>query len=142
MARGWRFAAAACLLLVLGCGSSTSETTSNTPPNSETVNTLDLSTEEGLYVAAQVAQHERRSHDAIELYRRILAEYPESAQSYKAEFLVGFIFAEELGQPDSARASFERVIRDYPECEFVDDAQTMLSFLDGDTLVFEDAPTP
>jgi outer membrane protein assembly factor BamD (BamD/ComL family) len=96
--------------------------------------------EAGLYASAQEAEQQGRAVEAVGLYRRILAEYPQSADNYKAAFLIGFVFSEKLNLPDSARVWFQAVIRDYPNCEFVDDAQAMLRFLDGELPPFEEAP--
>jgi len=70
----------------------------------------------------------------------VLERFPESADNYKATFLIGFVFSEKLNQPDSARTMFETVIRDYPNCEFVDDAQAMLRFMNGELPPFEESP--
>ena len=125
---------AACALLVanIGCGGSTSE-------KQETVST-DPSSEADMYTAAQNAENEGRPRDAIGLYRKILKEYPESGHSYKAQFLVGFVFSEEMNEPDSARVAFETVLEKYPDSEFADDAQAMLAFIDGEMPSFQDAP--
>lgn len=97
-------------------------------------------TEAGLYARAQAAEQQGRAPEAVELYRRVLSEYPQSQDNYKAVFLIGFVFSEKLNQPDSARLMFETVIRDYPQCEFADDAAAMLRFLDGELPPFEDTP--
>jgi outer membrane protein assembly factor BamD (BamD/ComL family) len=132
---GWRIVlAGGALLLLTACSNKASENDGNSGD--------DAVTEAGLYAQAQVAEHENRPHDAIDLYRRILREYPESPQNYKAEFLIGFVFSEELAEPDSARLAFKRVIREYPQSEFVDDAEAMLKFLDGELPAFEESPAP
>ena len=120
-------------LLIVGCDNSSSNTDGNsaqTPAN-----------EAQLYAAAQRAEQQGQPREAIEMYRRILHDYPDSPQNYKAEFLIGFVFAEELHIPDSARVIFERVIEKYPGTEFVDDAQAMLRFLDGTMPEFEETST-
>lgn len=120
----------AAILLVAGCGDSTSETDGNAAPSP-----VD---EAQLYAAAQRAEQQGQPHEAIEIYRRILREFPDSPENYKAEFLIGFVYAEELNVSDSARVIFERVIKNYPGTEFVDDAQAMLQFLDGKMPEFEE----
>lgn len=120
----------AAILLVAGCGDSTSETDGNAAPSP-----VD---EAQLYAAAQRAEQQGQPREAIEIYRRILREFPDSPENYKAEFLIGFVYAEELNVSDSARVIFERVIKNYPGTEFVDDAQAMLQFLDGKMPEFEE----
>ena len=122
------------LALLVGCGNSASESkpaAENTPQ-----------TEEGLYAEAQKAENDKRPGDAITIYRKILADYPQSPQNYKAQFLVGFVFSEEMNLPDSARIAFQTVVDKYPNSEFVDDAQAMLQFLDGELPQFEEQEKP
>jgi outer membrane protein assembly factor BamD (BamD/ComL family) len=102
----------------------------------------ETATEAELYEAAQKSERVNRPWDAIGLYRRILAEYPGSPQNYKAQFLIGFVFSEELDMPDSARVAYERVIQDYPQSEFADDAGAMLRFLNGEVPKFEESSAP
>jgi len=132
---GWRvFLAGLSLVLLTGC--------SNTGSENDAAAGADPATEADLYAEAQLAEHENRPRDAIELYRRILRDFPDSPQNYKAEFLIGFVYSEELAEPDSARLAFQRVIREYPQSEFVDDAEAMLKFLDGELPAFEESPSP
>ena len=93
-----------------------------------------------MYARAQEAEQQGKPREAVDLYRKILDAYPESPQNYKAVFLIGFVYSEKLDQPDSARHMFEQVIREYPDCEFEDDAQAMLRFLDGHLPEFEETP--
>lgn len=137
MCRFWT-AVLLALCIGAGCGDSASETEStatvHTPPQAEPT------TEAGLYASAQAAEQQGRPEEAIRLYRRVLERFPESAENYKAVFLIGFVYSEKLNVPDSARVKFETVIRDYPDCEFVDDAQAMLRFMNGELPPFEESP--
>jgi outer membrane protein assembly factor BamD (BamD/ComL family) len=131
------------VLSVAGCSKSQPESQSSTTVDQSQasgVHPPDPTTESGLYESAQAAEQQGQPAEAIRLYRRILTDYPQSTDNYKAVFLIGFVFSEKLNQPDSARTMFHEVIRDYPTCEFVDDAQAMLRFLDGEMPPFEDAP--
>lgn len=141
MVRIWA-ALAMALMVGAGCGDSESESQSQTAvANTEpALHAAEPATEAGLYAGAREAEQQGQADLAIRLYRRILSEYPQSADNYKAVFLIGFVFSEKLNQPDSARLMFETVIREYPECEFVDDAEAMLRFLKGELPPFEDAP--
>ena len=121
------------VLLLSGCDQSTSETKGESQ--------LLPANEAQLYAAAQRAEQQGQPAEAIEIYRRILREYPDSPENYKAEFLIGFVYAEELNVPDSAKVIFERVIQKYPGTEFVDDARAMLEFLDGKMPEFEETST-
>jgi outer membrane protein assembly factor BamD (BamD/ComL family) len=136
-----RFWAAAFLVLWVGagCGDSASEIKSTTPAQGSAVPS-EPDTETGLYARAQAAEQQGQAEEAVRLYRQILERYPESPNNYKATFLIGFVFSEKLEEPDSARLMFEAVIRDYPDCEFVDDAQAMLRFMKGELPPFEESP--
>lgn len=131
------------VLAVAGCSKSQPESQSSTTLDQSQAagqHAPDPTTESGLYESAQAAEQQGQPTEAIRLYRRILTDYPQSTDNYKAVFLIGFVFSEKLNQPDSARTMFNAVIHDYPACEFVDDAQAMLRFLDGEMPPFEDAP--
>jgi len=123
--------AGAMVLLLAGCGGATSE------PNK--AQTDVPKGEKGLYVQAQQAENDKRPADAIALYRQILDEYPDSPENYKAQFLIGFVFSEEMNEPDSARIAFQAVLDKYPESEFADDAKAMLAFIDGKMPEFQEA---
>lgn len=141
MVRFWT--AVAMAFLVGACGDSASESQKNSSTPDQTGSSRPLpadTTEAGLYGRAQSAEQQGRVVEAVGLYREILERYPQSPDQYKAVFLIGFVFSEKLNQPDSARVMFKTVIRDYPDCEFVDDAEAMLRFLDGELPPFEDAP--
>ena len=140
MVRWWGIGVVTGCLLVTGCGDSASETASKPASQSQLAETTPA-TEATMYARAQAAEQQGKPQEAIGLYRQILNEYPKSSQNYKAVFLIGFVYSEKLSQPDSARTMFETVIREYPECEFEDDAQAMLRFLDGHLPDFEEAPT-
>ena len=142
MVRIWA-ALALAFVVGAGCGDSASESqTQAAAENADSVLRADAepASEATLYARAQQAEQQGDADLAVGLYRRILDEYPQSPDNYKAVFLIGFVFSEKLNQPDSARLMFETVIREYPGCEFVDDAEAMLRFLKGELPPFEDAP--
>ena len=142
MVRIWA-ALALALVVGSGCGDSASESQTQVAAESASSDVRAASepaTEAALYASAQEAEQQGQAGEAIGVYRRILSEYPQSPDNYKAVFLIGFVFSEKLNQPDSARLMFETVIREYPGCEFVDDAEAMLRFLKGELPPFEDAP--
>lgn len=136
MRRLWTVALLA-IWVVAGCGDSASEESNET---AQKTTVSEPATEAGLYASAQAAEQQGQPAEAVRLYRRVLEKYPESADNYKAIFLIGFVFSEKLNQPDSARIQFEKVIHDYPNCEFVDDAQAMLRFMNGELPPFEESP--
>lgn len=126
--------------LALWVGAGCGDSASNAESTAARTEAAEPATEADLYAAAQAAEQGGRPEEAVEFYRRILERFPQSRENYKAVFLIGFVYSEKLNQPDSARTKFEAVIRDYPDCEFVDDAQAMLRFMNGELPPFEESP--
>jgi peptidyl-prolyl cis-trans isomerase C len=73
--------------------------------------------------------------DRIEKYRKLLAEYPDSDVSPQAQFMIGFIYSEELKNYDEADKAFRLVLSRYPKSELAPSAQWMV-----DHMRTEDAP--
>ncbi len=73
------------------------------------------------------AQAQADPHARIKLYQEILDRHPNDAHAVEALFMIGFIQSEELGDRTSAKASFERVIREHPESDLAESARWMLS---------------
>uniref|UniRef100_A0A832I4S4 Tetratricopeptide repeat protein n=1 Tax=Eiseniibacteriota bacterium TaxID=2212470 RepID=A0A832I4S4_UNCEI len=71
----------------------------------------------------------------IELYRRLLAEHPDSEVSPQAQFMIGFIQSEELKDHDAAEASFRTLLERYPKSELAASAKWMIEHMRT-----EDAP--
>ncbi len=71
----------------------------------------------------------------IAAYRRLLQEYPESEVSPQAQFMVGFIYSEELKSYDEAEKAFHELLRRYPKSELADSARWMIAHMRT-----EDAP--
>lgn len=72
----------------------------------------------------------------IEAYRKMLTEYPDSEVSPQAQFMIGFIYSEELKKYDDAEKAFRELLKRYPKAELVPSAHWML-----DHMRDEDAPT-
>jgi peptidyl-prolyl cis-trans isomerase C len=71
----------------------------------------------------------------ITAYRRLLQEYPESDVSPQAQFMIGFIYSEELKSYDEAEQAFQELLRRYPKSELADSARWMIAHMRS-----EDAP--
>lgn len=71
----------------------------------------------------------------IEAYRKMLADYPESDVSPQAQFMIGFIYSEELKRYEDAELAFHELLRRYPKAELAPSARWML-----DHMREEDAP--
>ncbi|MFQ6002592.1 MAG: outer membrane protein assembly factor BamD [Candidatus Zixiibacteriota bacterium] len=90
--------------------------------------------EELLYNEAQRFSEQGDFDSAIKTYEQILRVYPESPYSYKAQFLIGFVYSENLKDYDKAKEVYQKVIEKYPDCDLADDAKFMLESMGSDSL--------
>ncbi len=91
-------------------------------------------TEEELYTQAQDYSQKGDFQSAIKTYEEILKLYPDSPRAYKAQFLIGFVYSENLKDYEKAREVYKKVIEKYPDCDLADDAQYMLKTMGKDSL--------
>ena len=94
----------------------------------------NLKTEQTLYTDAQNFSEKGDFQSAIKTYEDLLKLYPESPRAYKAQFLIAFVYSENLKDYPKAKVNYQIVIEKYPHCDLVDDAQYMLSTMENDTL--------
>jgi TolA-binding protein len=87
-------------------------------------------TEEELYTLAQEYSEKGDFQSAIETYQELLKAYPDSPRAYKAQFLIGFVYSENLKDQENAKINYQKVIHDYPDCDLADDARYMLEIMD------------
>lgn len=71
----------------------------------------------------------------IAAYRVLLQEYPDSDVSPQAQFMIGFIYSEELKSYDEAEKAFRELLRRYPASELAESARWMIAHMRT-----EDAP--
>jgi len=84
---------------------------------------------EELFGLAQQAENDGNFEKAVDLYTMLLEKYPQNEHNYKAQFMIGFIFSEELKDYDQARTAMQKVVERYPDCDLADDAQWMLDHM-------------
>ncbi len=65
----------------------------------------------------------------IELYRKLLEEYPHSDVSPQAQFMVGFIYSEEMKNYDEAERAFRLLLERYPDSELAPSARWMVEHM-------------
>ena len=87
-------------------------------------------TEQDLYTDAQNCSERGEFEMAIDTYERILEVYPESPRAYKAQFLIGFVYSENLKDQQKAKENYQKVIDDYPDCDLADDARYMIEMME------------
>lgn len=84
---------------------------------------------EELFDLAQQAENDNDFQKAVDLYTMLLEKYPDNEHNYKAQFMIGFIYSEELKDYDQARVAMQKVVEQYPDCDLADDAQWMLDHM-------------
>src|SRR5205085_12046319 len=65
----------------------------------------------------------------IAAYRKLLEDYPDSEVSPQAQFMVGFIYSEELKNYDEAETAFKGLLTKYPKAELAPSAQWMIDHM-------------
>ena len=84
---------------------------------------------EELFELAQQAENDGDFKEAIDLYTMLLQKYPQNEHNYKAQFMIGFIYSEELNDLDQAKDAMQKVVDDYSDCDLADDARWMLDHM-------------
>jgi len=83
-----------------------------------------------LFHAMEINITLKDSNKSIELGNQLLEQYPESQCAPQALFLMAnYVYDEQLHDLDMARATYERIINEYPDSGFVDDAQKSIEYL-------------
>lgn len=65
----------------------------------------------------------------IEAYRQVVRDYPASDVAPQAQFMIGFIYSEELKDFTQAESAFKDLIAMYPKSELVSSAQWMIEHM-------------
>ncbi len=78
--------------------------------------------------------------ERIRLYEQVVAEHDGTKFAAQAQFMIGFVYAEEVKDKDKARAALEQVVVRYPDSELVDSAKYMLKYMDTPTPMPGTAP--
>ncbi|MEJ2720888.1 MAG: peptidylprolyl isomerase, partial [bacterium] len=85
-----------------------------------------------------LAQTSTDSYQRIRYYQQIVDEYSDSKYAAEAQFMIGFVYAEELKSMPDADKALNRVINEYPNSEVAKTAEWMLQNLDKPLPKFED----
>ena len=64
--------------------------------------------------------------DRVKLYKQLVDRFPTDSVSVQARFMIGFTYAEDLGDYESAKDAFEEFIRLYPKSELANSARWMM----------------
>ncbi|MFH1690095.1 MAG: peptidyl-prolyl cis-trans isomerase [Candidatus Eisenbacteria bacterium] len=74
----------------------------------------------------------------LNYYSELVFNYPQGEHAAEAQFMIGFIHAEELQNYDAARNAFERMKLRYPDSELVASADWMLENMGEENPPFEE----
>lgn len=78
----------------------------------------------------RLATESGNPNDKITYYRVLLKRFPDYDRSDEAQFMIGFVYSEELRDKELAQVAFEKLLADYPNSQIRDSATYMLSNLD------------
>ncbi|MEM1323882.1 MAG: tetratricopeptide repeat protein [Bacteroidota bacterium] len=87
----------------------------------------DTKSPDYLFKAGETARTVRNFTKALELYDWVYTRYPDFEKSAQALFLKGFTLDNDLGKHQEAKAIYETFLAKYPNDDFADDTQFLLS---------------
>jgi outer membrane protein assembly factor BamD (BamD/ComL family) len=82
--------------------------------------------EVALFDLAAKAQANADYKQALDIYNKIIEEFPSSPRLDKAIFMTGFIKYDNLHDTTNAALAFQQVVDKYPQSDLFDDAKFML----------------
>lgn len=85
---------------------------------------------EHLFRAGGVARSLDEPQRAINIYRRILNEYPETDQEPTVRFLLAFVYDQDLNKKNKAKELYQAVIDSFPDHKLARDAEQYLKVID------------
>ena len=85
-----------------------------------------------MFTQANQLQREGKYDEAIRMYDNLIVKYPKSTYGPQAQFMIGFIYANELKDLDKAKVAYEKFLKVYPEHEMAKDARWELEHLGQD----------
>jgi tetratricopeptide (TPR) repeat protein len=86
---------------------------------------------------AEEAQKKRRYQDAIYYYDKVIKNHKNNVDDYKALFMKGFLYAEELNKKDLALEVFNELLNNYEEGDLHESAHFMILELEGKSNIME-----
>jgi len=69
--------------------------------------------EEELFSKAKAAQEARDFSGAVAAYKQVVANYPSGEKADEAQFMVGFLYANDIGDTAAARSAYETFLEKY-----------------------------
>ena len=86
-----------------------------------------------LYHAMELNVMLKNTEKSMELCDQLVEKYPDSKWTPRGLYLLGsFIYEEEFKDLDKAREVYERIVRDYPECDIIESVNASIKYLGWD----------
>lgn len=89
----------------------------------------DAGSPEILFKAGDMAMNLNQGRRAIEIFDRIIQNYPDFGKTPQCLFLKGYIYENDLGDLEKAKMIYEEFLQKYPDDEFADDAEISIQNL-------------
>lgn len=83
-----------------------------------------------LFRAGSLARSLKEPQKAINLYTRILEEYPDYEKEATVRFLLAFVYDQDLDKKKKARSLYQAVIDSFPDHKLAKDAKQYLKVMD------------
>ncbi|HEU4725003.1 MAG TPA: peptidyl-prolyl cis-trans isomerase [Candidatus Eisenbacteria bacterium] len=88
------------------------------------------------------AQAAIQPQDRIDLYKGVIQKFPNDSVAVQARFMIGFTYAEELGDYEAAKAAFEDFLQHHPTHELATSARWMMENMDKPPPTMQDDNAP
>jgi TolA-binding protein len=89
----------------------------------------DTAAPEYLYKASDLSMNLRQPVETIDMFNRILDNYPGFKKAPTVLFLKAFVYEDQMNDLDRAKQYYELFLKKYPDNEFADDAKVSLKNL-------------
>lgn len=80
--------------------------------------------------------------DRIAFYKRVIERFPNDSVAVQARFMIGFTYAEDIGDYEAAKTAFEDFIKHHPTSELATSAKWMMENMDKPPPSMQDDPAP
>jgi TolA-binding protein len=89
----------------------------------------DAESPDFLYKAADLSLNINRSRESLDLYNRIIYQYPGYKKVPECLFLMGYIYENYFQELGKAKEIYEQFLAKYPDHDFADDARVSIENL-------------
>ncbi|MEO1437786.1 MAG: tetratricopeptide repeat protein [Bacteroidota bacterium] len=93
------------------------------------LNPTSAQTPANLYKAAEISRSTRNFPQAIDLWKKIYDDYPTYEKAGQALFLQGYVYENDLRNPEAAKSYYEEFIQKYPDHEMIESVKFSLANL-------------